>query len=552
MDAMLANEVVRSGADVARELLENGVDAGATCITLTLDDGGRSITLVDNGHGMHRRDLRTVARPYTSGRTGTAALGVRGQALWAMARRSDSVRIRARPAASAVGNEVTLTNDGCTRSIRGIAMNVGCTVIVNLPVHLQLTSRACTDILLRAALAAPHVALRGPRFDSTDLDAQRIFSQHVRSTAYHAGQAFDDDVTIDVYAALRSKSPPFFVVINGRVVAQHVAAPFRRAVRTRMGAGADAAFLIVLKVNESVVSFAACASKDVPSYVDPALPTRLQRRAAQLVAAALAPFRAMLPSGASWAAREHGAKWRRLLKATGDRDDEDDASQEKGEITVEGQVQGSKDIISVPSALPQHVRAVGQVLDTYILAEHRHGLLLIEQHVAHERVLYERMLLALQSPASSSDTCASITISVGVDACVDEAAQRLQDLGLSVTSIDPHQNCVTIATVPRTLHDADLLTQLATHDRPQLVLAQVSCDAAVKNGRSLADVFVRDLVQDLLRCDNGAVCPHGRPIFQHIDTSQLASLFRRSWSPERFDVVPTPNGSALYGVLRNR
>jgi DNA mismatch repair protein MutL len=169
------------------------------------------------------------------------------------------------------------------------------------------------------------------------------------------------------------------------------------------------------------------------------------------------------------------------------------------------------------------LKAIAQVLDTYILAEHSGGLWLVEQHVAHERVLFERIELQWQIVA--------IEQPILLKQLSPDGLERLQSLGLEVEMFG---NALwAVRSLPEILvgHKdcSQILLEMSQQDDPTMARATAACRSAIRNGTKLDLTTIRDLLLQWQQTRNPHTCPHGRPICLAIDESDLAKFFRRNW-----------------------
>jgi DNA mismatch repair protein MutL len=190
------------------------------------------------------------------------------------------------------------------------------------------------------------------------------------------------------------------------------------------------------------------------------------------------------------------------------------------------------------------LRVVGQVGATYLVLEGPHGMVVIDQHAAHERVVFERLKAARQTgTAPSQPLLLPITIDLaGTErAALDDDGVRAElfahgidvegfqgPLAL-VRALPPGLDGRKAASIVR-----DALAELADggrtgalDDRTDAVCARLACHAAIRAGDVMAPVQVRALLEDLDRIDLGAHCPHGRPVVRSVDYGELATWFDR-------------------------
>jgi hypothetical protein len=192
------------------------------------------------------------------------------------------------------------------------------------------------------------------------------------------------------------------------------------------------------------------------------------------------------------------------------------------------------------------LRVVGQVGGTYLLLEGPQGMVVIDQHAAHERVVFER-LRAQRSLSSTAQPAQPLLLPITIElSALERAALDDDDIRreLSAFGIDiegyAHTTALVRALPPgldgRKAHSIvkDALAELGSsgtastlNDRTDAVCARLACHAAVRAGDVLAPAQVRALLEDLDRIDLGAHCPHGRPVVRGVDYGELAGWFDR-------------------------
>ena len=169
------------------------------------------------------------------------------------------------------------------------------------------------------------------------------------------------------------------------------------------------------------------------------------------------------------------------------------------------------------------LRAIAQVHNTYIVAEHSSGMWLVEQHIAHERVLYEQLcaawqLKSLEKPVILSQLSA-------------QQIQNLSRLGLEVETFG--EQLWAAREVPALLADrddcADALFELSKVADLQAAQVATACRSAMRNGTPLSVSQMQNLLNEWQQTRNPRTCPHGRPIYFALEESTLARIFRRSW-----------------------
>jgi DNA mismatch repair protein MutL len=199
-------------------------------------------------------------------------------------------------------------------------------------------------------------------------------------------------------------------------------------------------------------------------------------------------------------------------------------SEEKGAYHVNRSVQPA-----APETEPEigfgaiALQAVAQVRNMYILAEHPTGMWLIEQHIAHERILYEEIcdrwqLVPLEPP-------------IVLDCLTPAQVEQLRRLGLEV---DPFgEQLWAVRNAPALLQPrddcADALLELSLGGDLQSAQVATACRSAIRNGTPLSLPEMQALLDRWQKTRNPRTCPHGRPIYLSLEESALARFFRRHW-----------------------
>jgi DNA mismatch repair protein MutL len=194
-----------------------------------------------------------------------------------------------------------------------------------------------------------------------------------------------------------------------------------------------------------------------------------------------------------------------------------------------------------PRSLPP-MRVIGQAAATYLIAEGPAGLYLVDQHAAHERILYERFMhdQAKHRPVAQH-TLNAVTLQLPPEAVrlLEESLEGLHKVGFEIEPFGG--NTIRVRAIPAVLADRDpeeavrvLLDDLEVGEEPAAstqearIILRVCKAAAVKAGQTLSYEEMRELMRQLERCESPRTCPHGRPTMIHISAAQLAKEFGRT------------------------
>jgi DNA mismatch repair protein MutL len=185
---------------------------------------------------------------------------------------------------------------------------------------------------------------------------------------------------------------------------------------------------------------------------------------------------------------------------------------------------------------------VGQVAQTYVIAEGPDGLYLVDQHAAHERVLYEQLQAARIAAAVAVQQLlhpVTLELSPGQAAVMEAEADTLSEIGFDIEPFGGFS--YRVRAVPEMLKDADPATALAdilaelaegavplSRQSDERLMVTVCKRAAIKAGRILSTPEMQALIHDLERCHAPRTCPHGRPTMLHLSAAQLAREFGRT------------------------
>lgn len=169
------------------------------------------------------------------------------------------------------------------------------------------------------------------------------------------------------------------------------------------------------------------------------------------------------------------------------------------------------------------LKAIAQVRSTYILAEHPAGMWLIEQHIAHERVLYEQLCDRWQ--------VVDVETPITLPHLTPAQVEQLQRINLTVDEFGP--NLWAVRTIPQALLNrddcTDALLELSLGGDMEGAIVATACRTAIRNGTELSLPFMQTLLDDWQRTRQPHTCPHGRPIYLVLEESSLSRFFRRHW-----------------------
>jgi DNA mismatch repair protein MutL len=571
-DQIAAGEVVERPSSVLKELVENAIDAGATAIEVTVEDGGRKLVRVsDDGTGMSAEDVPlALARHGTSKITkasdlvGVLTFGFRGEALPAIA----SVSHFEIQTASADGEGTSIkVMGGQVGQPEPIARRRGTTVSVsqlfyNLPARLKFLRsarsewRSAVESLTALALTQPGIRIHVSHDGKNALTLPPVASVRSRLGALWGGRYAEDQLDVEDVsgpihtsglvqrpADVGTSTRRTFLSINGRAVRDNgIARAVEAAYRSTIVAGVRPSFFLNVTVPADSVDVNVHPAKAEVRFrdrwtVERAVENAVRRALGNFESAASLGFR-----GSSFVFRpadlppNPGAE---ILQPPVDRD-----APLFGDSPIDysGATSGSADDemreVAAPAApIPPLI----QLRRTYIAFEHEDGLVLIDQHSAHERVLYEQFMHTLESGAAPAQRLLlPLTLHLGPaeGEAFDANREYLERLGFEVEGFGGHTLIVNTVPMPHPRFDAerclretlDALTgdrvagTAAKHER---LAATVACKAAIKAGEELSAGEMRALFAALRDTTLPAHDVHGRSTIVHLTWDEVERRFGR-------------------------
>ncbi len=573
-----AGEVVERPASVLKELLENSLDAGARDVVVTLESGGiKRVQVDDDGEGIAREDLeRALARHATSkirsleDLEAVATLGFRGEALASIASVA-RVSIVSRTRAGAHGFAIR-AEGAVAGEIEPAAREPGTTVGVtdlyyNTPARRKfLRTEAtefghCDETFRRIALAHPEVAFTlrhngrvGARLPS-QTHAERILAL-LGQEFFGAGLAIDaragelalGGVGGAAHTA-RERADLQYFFVNGRYVRDRLLAhAVREAYRELLHGARQPAYALFLAVDPRTVDvnvhpaktevrfrdargvhqFVLNAMKRVLSASAAAAPTAF----ASITAGGAAQTAALAPSSPAAPRASFRAAQGRLA-----------VDQPAAAYTGMLASAAADEAASLPAGEAQPLGwALAQLHGIYILAQNAAGLVLVDMHAAHERIVMEGLRQSLDAGSVPSQPLlvAVVFRAETVDiAAAEEHAAALAQLGLEIERAGPGELAVRAA--PAVLVNGDLaalvrgvLAELREFGAAQTLaarrdelLATMACHAAVRAHRSLTVPEMNALLREMERTERAGSCNHGRPTWYQLTLEDLDRLFLR-------------------------
>jgi DNA mismatch repair protein MutL len=561
-----AGEVIDSLAAVVRELCENAIDAGAARISVSLFPDKWRIQVADNGTGIELADLQVAATAHSTSKIDDrddlfqiTSLGFRGEALHSLAQLAN-LEIYSRPRHSCDGWHLAYNHQGEAIRQQEVAIAPGTVINVEnlfgdwearregLP-NLNQQLRQVQTVIYHLALCSPHVSWtieqqHRPWFQivasktSQQLIPQLLPKVRVNDLQYVEMNVPSFNQTEDrsnINPISYSHSVDFSVGAADPIEAAKIQLTLGlpdRCHRHRLDWVKVAVNGRIVRVPELEQTIVSGLARTLPRDRYPVCFLHLQ----------------IPPHYIDW--NRHPAKveiylqqieyWQSQVLLAIDAalnldakniDDEDTTITSRiGKLLAVAEQQGAYHLPN--RSISSHdedglglleLRAVGQVHNTYIVAEHSDGLWLVEQHIAHERVLYEQItaawqLLPLEPPIVLSHLS-------------ERQIEQLQAIGLSIDPFGEGLWAIRTAPAPLLMREdlAAAILELSLGGDLQAAQVAVACRCAIRNGTSLSLPEMQSLLDRWQRTRNPRTCPHGRPIYLSFKESSLARSFRRHW-----------------------
>jgi DNA mismatch repair protein MutL len=579
VNQIAAGEVVERPAAVVKELVENSLDAGARRIEVDVEQGGLArIQIRDDGRGIARDELALALTRHATSKIASLddlervrSLGFRGEALpsilsvsrlaltsrtaadahgWRLAGEGALPGARPEPAAHAPGTTVEVRDLFFNTPARRKFMRAEATEFRHLDQALRRIALARFDV----AFALRHGARKALDLavaENPDARARRVGEVTDRDFLDNALILDESRLGLRLYGWIalpsfsRAQADLQHFYVNGRPVRDKlIGHALRRAYADALHGTRFPAYVLYLELDPARVDVNVHPAKTEVRFRESSAVHDLVFGAVHQALRRVRPEPAL----------HHQVH---VDRATGEIAPQDSfrypeaggAGPAPGSWRTSASAPGPGDAppaIAEPPAddLPLG-HALAQLNGIFILAQNRHGLVLVDMHAAHERVLYERMKQSLRNGGIASQALlVPVAVSVPEDVADEAEAQRerLRALGLELDRAGPAT--LTVRAVPPLLADQDLAalvrsllgaaTEQDSHrhfaevtEAQERVLADLACRAAVRSGRQLTVPEMDALLRDMERTDLAGQCNHGRPTWVQFTHDELDRFFLR-------------------------
>ena len=594
IDKIAAGEVVDRPASIVKELVENSIDAGADAISIEIRNGGMElIRITDNGSGIRRDQISLAFLRHSTSKITDASdisfihtLGFRGEALSSIAAVSKT-QLCTKTANDLTG-VIYRINGGKEQSLEDAALPNGTTVIVrdlfyNTPARLKFLKSPQTeagyisDIVQRIAMSRPDISFKFTSNGSVRLSTSgngslkdAIYAIFGRDITANLLDVDDRDENLSVTGfigkpqiARGNRSFEFFFV-NGRYVGDRIIQKALEEAYTGYQMKGTFPFavlniaiepeLIDVNVHPSKMEIRFFDSESVFRSIYDIIRKRIIRRESipdislgrqesqkEDRSEKKPEEKVYIPEPFEINTRKEKAMYPVFREETGYPAERERIAPAENPLPEKAIQQTWAEIPFVSEAAKPAHRIVGEVFDTYWIVEYQEQMYIIDQHAAHEKVLYERIVKRLQEEHHYSQKLLPaliLTLSSREEETLKRYAEEFRKIGFEAEHFGGSEYA--LSAVPADLFSLDQklwftemlddLSDVSSQAAPQILtdrIATAACKAAVKGGNILSVQQAQALIDELMTLDNPYNCPHGRPTIVSMSKYELEKKFKR-------------------------
>lgn len=572
INQIAAGEVIERPASVVKELVENSIDAGATRVEISVSNECRNIRIADNGCGIHPDDIQLAFTKHATSKLSDEeslfnieTLGFRGEALASIisiAKVTCTTRTKEFEYGTKVESQNSVVKASKTGCAQGTIMEVE-DLFFNQPARLKFLKSQKTEfsyiqeLVQSLAISHPEIAFNlknnGVDVISTTQNADLLTRitqiypsnildklKEVRKTDVLSSISISGFVSVPSYT--RSSKKSIYTFVNSRTVKCPILLKAIDIAYKNMLPNGRYPFVVInIDISPNEIDVNAHPTKreiryknpnQVFNFVQSAIGYALSNVQTESKISNVVQFAKPMPEFGTFeeentVSTETIFPFRVEPKIEDKEPVEEIVSQKKIEINFE-----------TPSKLKQ-VNVIGQYNNTYILVENEDNLEIIDQHIAEERYIYEK--LKNQKEIASQLLIISDVLDVEPQdvEILEEAREHLTKYGYQIEKVSSTQ--IIFKKIPQVLSQVkpkDILSELlenlkhspenALDTTEERILITTSCKASVKAGEKLTLWQMEEIVKKLRTTKNPYTCPHGRPISHFIPLKEIASFFDRN------------------------
>ncbi len=552
-----AGEVIERPAYAVKELIENAIDAKAAYITVQIEEAGlRKIVVTDNGEGMSKEDIQECFKPHTTSKisdeenlVGITSLGFRGEALSSIAAIS-TMTIKSRTENESSGSLVSLKN-GNIEKISPIGMPVGTSITVdnlfhNVPVRKKFLKTPTTEfrhileIIMHYAISFPNTRffLSHNKKIIVDLPKNQNLLERIRmllgndvfahllplryEESYVTISGFISKPQITTYVTNKH-----FIFINQRKVTDKlITTAIKEAYGNLLETTAYPIFILFLTMPYEMVDVNVHPRKEQVSFVDNKIIFDAVRKAVRETL----QKKNITFSNMNWLIDETSNKL-----SLHDGNTRSYAGKLLKNLVLPS-VENETTIIKSSDIVQLH--------NLFLITQTSTGFIFIDQHAAHERILFEKFSEEFKKQKNKNNVYhlsnpITFDVSFSDNEVLSENIKLFETLGFIIEHFQG--NTFKINAVPNLFQDRnpvtlikelldDLVQEKQTKSIDQAshrMLAYLACRSAIKAGDKITKSRAKELLEDLEKTPNNAICPHGRPTKIEMSLKEVNRMFKR-------------------------
>jgi DNA mismatch repair protein MutL len=547
-----AGEVIERPAYALKELLENAIDAGASDIRIEIEDSGlKKISVTDNGEGMDRQDLEICFLPHTTSKlpgdnlSSISTMGFRGEALSSIAAISE-LKIISRQKTKALGHCIE-TYKGKITSTSPTGAPAGTVVLVknlfaNVPARKKFLKNPRTEfrhlleIVTQSALAYPEIRFELIHNGKQIFDLSQNQGIQPRIKLLLGPSVYENLIPLnfeDSYLKISGFicKPQVTTAINSR---QYIFVNKRRVLDSLISSAVKEGFSGLLEPNSQPVFV---LSIETPKET---IDVNVHPRKEQIKFLDQQYIFEMVQKAVRQTLTENNLTFYNLSCLDSSADKTGKTNSYLGQLLKDEVLPAQdKDIGTIDLS-----KEVIQIHNLYLLCQTKGGVLILDQHAAHERVLFEEFKLAFQKHKQKRQgyelpKAILLDLSPSDTQAVLENLNFFEKMGFRLEQFG--DTTFKIEAVPMIFKDWDwgtfikeTLEEILQNGKPKDIdrhshkmLSYLACRSAIKAGDHLTKKEIKDLIKKLAPLDLAYTCPHGRPLKIEIPLSQLDKLFKR-------------------------
>ncbi len=584
VNQIAAGEVIERPASIVKELIENSLDAGADNIIIDIKNGGKSfIKINDNGKGMSRNDLELSIQRHATSKISKesdlweiATMGFRGEALASISSVS-KLTIKSKTKDDLAGTQLD-SSGGEIISIQDIGMNNGTSIEVfdlffNTPARQRYLKKDniefgyISSTVNTIALANPEISIKlihngKTVYDfakSTDLST-RITDVFGKNTAdlmlpvFYGGSELKINGFIGKPEISRATTQHQYIFVNGRPVTHHLLANrIKAAYATMLMEHKKPIFILNITIDPSLIDVNVHPRKIEIRFEDQQSIIKIIYGTIKTALEKVNLMPNSFINGASFSSRKNlysdfkntpnsknissspGAQFKNTYSNHKNAENIQDALSFSKEILKDRESKSLNEINTESS-----LKVISQISNSYIIAENQDGLVLIDQHAAHEKVRFEQLMDQFENQKKSIQPLLMpfyLELTLDENALINENLEVFEKLGFK---IEKNEKFV-VSAVPSFLANEDIdeivkgvlddikeeKTPSKLQGKAEMIITYMSCRSAIKFGRNLSILEMQSLITQMENLKRPYHCPHGRPTMISLSLSDLEKMFKR-------------------------